>query len=120
MVISFQSEISTYGRFRGLILRSQLIVLLQNKIFNEYAETWDKSLDIKIFRKEYPRYPTIEQVALTDEEKTYMIDLRHFMNPAPYTLQHVSNFLHRDILCHTDVCEMFHFFIAVRNTAKSV
>lgn len=90
-MFSFQSEISTYGRFRGLILRSQLIVLLQNKIFNEYAESWDKSLDIKIFRKEYPRYPTIEQVDVTDEEKTYMIDLRHFMNPAPYTLQHVSN-----------------------------
>ncbi|XP_032667841.1 H(+)/Cl(-) exchange transporter 7 [Odontomachus brunneus] len=85
---SDQSEISTYGRFRGLILRSQLIVLLQNKIFNEYAESWDKLLNIKIFRKEYPRYPTIEQVDVTNEEKTYMIDLRHFMNPAPYTLQH--------------------------------
>ncbi|EFN81286.1 H(+)/Cl(-) exchange transporter 7 [Harpegnathos saltator] len=85
---SDQSEINTYGRFRGLILRSQLIVLLQNKIFNEYAEFWDKSLDIKIFRKEYPRYPTIEQVVVTEEEKTYTIDLRHFMNPAPYTLQH--------------------------------
>ncbi|XP_076240097.1 chloride channel protein 7 [Calliopsis andreniformis] len=85
---SDQAEIQSYRRFRGLILRSQLIVLLQNKIFNEYSEYWDETLNIKMFRKEYPRYPTIEQVNVTDEEKTYTIDLRPFMNPSPYTLQH--------------------------------
>ncbi|XP_031829641.1 chloride channel protein 7 [Nomia melanderi] len=85
---SDETEIHSYGRFRGLILRSQLIVLLQNKIFNEDAEYWKKSINIKLFRKEYPRYPTIEQVNITDEEKTYTIDLRPFMNPAPYTLQY--------------------------------
>ncbi|XP_070162948.1 H(+)/Cl(-) exchange transporter 7 [Polyergus mexicanus] len=85
---SDQAEINSYGRFRGLILRSQLIVLLKNRVFNEYSEIWEKSLSIKMFRNEYPRYPTIEQVAITDEEKTYTIDLRHFMNPSPYTLQH--------------------------------
>lgn len=46
-----------------------------------------------MFRKEYPRYPTIEQVTVSEEEKTYMIDLRPFMNPSPYTLQHVCNIL---------------------------
>lgn len=85
---SDQGEISSYGRFRGLILRSQLIVLLKNKVFNEYAEFWERPLSIKMFRNEYPRYPTIEQVAITDDEKTYTIDLRPFMNPSPYTLQH--------------------------------
>ncbi|EFN62069.1 Chloride channel protein 7 [Camponotus floridanus] len=85
---SDQTEINSYGRFRGLILRSQLIVLLKNKVFNEYAESWEKPLSIEMFRNEYPRYPTIEQVAITDEEKTYTIDLRHFMNPSPYTIQH--------------------------------
>ncbi|XP_076751058.1 chloride channel protein 7 [Xylocopa sonorina] len=85
---SDQTEIHSYGRFRGLILRSQLIVLLQNKIFNEYAESWDKLLSIKLFRQEYPRYPTIDQVTITEEDKTCMIDLRPFMNPSPYTLQH--------------------------------
>ncbi|XP_011346366.1 H(+)/Cl(-) exchange transporter 7 [Ooceraea biroi] len=85
---SDQGEINSYGRFRGLILRSQLIVLLKNKVFNEYEEFWEKPLSIKMFRDEYPRYPTIEQIAITDDEKTYTIDLRHFMNPSPYTLQH--------------------------------
>ncbi|XP_024889574.1 H(+)/Cl(-) exchange transporter 7 [Temnothorax curvispinosus] len=85
---SDEAEINSYGRLRGLILRSQLIVLLKNKVFNEYAEFWEKSLSIKMFRNEYPRYPTIEQVDITDEEKTYTIDLRHFINPSPYTIQH--------------------------------
>jgi len=86
-------------------LRSQLIVLLKNKIFNEYAEIWEKYLDIKMFRDEYPRYPTIEEIDITDEEKTYTIDLRPFMNPSPYTLQHVNNFIFNlyflKYLCHT-------------------
>ncbi|XP_020283006.1 H(+)/Cl(-) exchange transporter 7 [Pseudomyrmex gracilis] len=85
---SDQAEINSYARFRGLILRSQLIVLLKYKLFNEYIDVWDKPLSIKIFRNEYPRYPTIEQIAITDEEKTFTIDLRPFMNPSPYTLQH--------------------------------
>ncbi|XP_068983504.1 H(+)/Cl(-) exchange transporter 7 [Bombus flavifrons] len=85
---SDETEIHSYGRFRGLILRSQLIVLLQNKIFNRNLEYWEKSLSVKLFRKEYPRYPTIDQVTISEEEKTYMIDLRPFMNPSPYTLQH--------------------------------
>ena len=73
-----------------MILRSQLIVLLQNKIFNEISENWESNLSIQIFRNEYPRYPTIEQVYITEEEKMYNIDLRPFMNPSPYTLKHVS------------------------------
>ena len=85
---SDETEIHSYGRFRGLILRSQLIVLLQNKIFNRNLEYWEKPLSVKLFRKEYPRYPTIDQVTISEEEKTYMIDLRPFMNPSPYTLQH--------------------------------
>ncbi|OXU19666.1 hypothetical protein TSAR_006094 [Trichomalopsis sarcophagae] len=83
-----QEEINCYGRLRGMILRSQLIVLLQNKIFNEYSEFWDKDLSIKIFRNEYPRYPTIEDISITDEEKTFTMDLRPIMNPSPYTLKH--------------------------------
>ncbi|XP_058795019.1 H(+)/Cl(-) exchange transporter 7 [Phymastichus coffea] len=83
-----RDEINCYSRLRGLILRSQLIVLLQNRIFNEYSEHWEKDLSIRIFRNEYPRYPTIEEVNITDEEKTYTIDLRPFMNPSPYTLKH--------------------------------
>lgn len=56
---TFQSEITTYGRIRGLILRDQLIVILEKKIFNETSDDWDR-ISSSMFRDEYPRYPTIE------------------------------------------------------------
>lgn len=55
----FQNEVTTYGRIRGLILRSQLIVILQKKIFNETCDSWDHNT-ASIFRDQYPRYPSIE------------------------------------------------------------
>jgi chloride channel 7 len=54
-----QSEVTTYGRIRGLVLRSQLIVILKLKIFNENSDFWGH-INAGIFRDEYPRYPTIE------------------------------------------------------------
>lgn len=85
-----QSEVTTYGRIRGLILRSQLIVILKRKIFNETSDDWD-NINVSIFRNEYPRYPTIEDLFISDVEKTYSIDLRPFMNPSPYTVLHSSS-----------------------------
>lgn len=89
-------KVNSFGKLRGLILRYQLIVLLQNKVFNERTELWEsaddvKNINIKMFRNKYPRYPTIQQVQLTEEEKTYTIDLRPYMNPSPYTVQHVAS-----------------------------
>ncbi|RZC41881.1 H(+)/Cl(-) exchange transporter 7 [Asbolus verrucosus] len=85
-----QTEVTTYGRIRGLILRSQLIVILKRKIFNETSDEWD-DINVGIFRDAYPRYSTIEQVDVTEEEKTYSIDLRPFMNPSPYTVLHSAS-----------------------------
>ena len=52
-----------FGTFRGLILRSQLIVLLQHKLFIETSESWDhKGVALKYFRDAYPRYPTIQVI----------------------------------------------------------
>ncbi|XP_059485794.1 H(+)/Cl(-) exchange transporter 7 [Neocloeon triangulifer] len=71
----------------GLILRSQLIVLLQNKIFMETKDEWmNKSISLKLFRDAYPRYPKIQQIHISELERTFSIDLRPFMNPAPYTV----------------------------------
>ncbi|XP_028161745.1 H(+)/Cl(-) exchange transporter 7 [Ostrinia furnacalis] len=83
-------EITTYKRLRGMILRSQLIVLLQNKLYNENANTeWSNfSVDMNVFRKEYPRYPSIDKLEIAEWEKTCTIDLRPYMNPSPYTLPH--------------------------------
>lgn len=98
-VIDPQSKASTTGdgirssgRLRGLILRSQLIVLLQNKLFNITPGDWESGkINMKIFRKAYPRYPTIEEINLTDEELSCTLDLRPFMNPSPYTVPLTSS-----------------------------
>ncbi|KAK4874937.1 hypothetical protein RN001_014297 [Aquatica leii] len=78
---------AVYGRLRGLILRSQLIVILQRRLFTETCEDWEQ-ITASIFRDQYPRYPTIDQVCITEEEKTFSIDLRPFMNPSPYSVLH--------------------------------
>lgn len=81
-----QAEITTYGRIRGLILRDQLIVILQKKIFNETYDGW--TVSSSLFHDNYPRYPTINECQISEEEKTFSIDLRPFMNPSPYTVLH--------------------------------
>ncbi|CAG9773741.1 unnamed protein product [Ceutorhynchus assimilis] len=85
-----QNEVTTYGRIRGLILRSQLIVILQKKIFNETHDYWD-DIGPSLFRDQYPRYPTINEISIEDSEKPYSIDLRPFMNPSPYTVLHSTS-----------------------------
>ncbi|KAK5640717.1 hypothetical protein RI129_009264 [Pyrocoelia pectoralis] len=80
----------TYGRLRGMILRSQLIVILQRRLFNETCEDWE-SISSSIFRDEYPRYATIDEVFISDEDKMFTIDLRPFMNPSPYSVLHSTS-----------------------------
>ncbi|XP_023244261.1 H(+)/Cl(-) exchange transporter 7-like [Centruroides sculpturatus] len=80
------------GRFRGLILRWQLIVLLQHKVFNETAErTWPNKLKLKNFRDAYPRYPPIHQVNISQQERNFTIDLRPYMNPSAYSVLHTAS-----------------------------
>lgn len=84
-------RVKSYGRYRGLILRSQLIVLLNNRIFNETSDKWSsKEVKLKLFRDAYPRYKMKCEFKITEEEMNYHIDLRPFMNPSSYTVQHVS------------------------------
>ncbi|XP_050541716.1 H(+)/Cl(-) exchange transporter 7 [Daktulosphaira vitifoliae] len=78
------------GRLRGLILRSQLIVLLKNKVFNEVPAAWD-DVTLTTFRQDYPRYSDIESVEILDSERNYTVDLLRFMNPSPYVVQHMAS-----------------------------
>jgi len=77
---------------RGIILRSQLIVMIQHKLFNETAESWShRSNTLRYFRDAYPRYPTIQQVHVSEEERKFTVDLRPIMNPSPYTAVHSAS-----------------------------
>lgn len=75
------------GRYRGLVLRTQLIVMLQYHIFNEIERSYD-ALSMSIFSKTYPLLPSIEEVSatITKEMYSYHIDLRSIMNSAAYTV----------------------------------
>ncbi|XP_042209017.1 H(+)/Cl(-) exchange transporter 7-like isoform X2 [Homarus americanus] len=77
----------SFGTLRGVILRSQLTVLLKHKIFNENAEVWQNSkVDIHLFRISYPRYFTLDEVDLNPEDMNCTVDLRPFYNPSPYSV----------------------------------
>ena len=83
---------ATFGRFRGLILRWQLIVMLKEKIFNEYEQNWH-SINLQTFRNAYPRYQSIEEVvsSISDEEQDYTMDIRPIMNPSAYCVSHTAS-----------------------------
>lgn len=83
----------SHGRYRGLVLRSQLIVMLQYSIFNENERSYD-SLSMPIFSESYPQFPDIDEVALkiTEEMYPYHVDLRSIMNSAAYTVLYSASF----------------------------
>ncbi|XP_064629427.1 H(+)/Cl(-) exchange transporter 7-like isoform X2 [Lineus longissimus] len=76
----------TFGTFRGLILRSQLIVLLHKKAFSDTANgrRIQNKLRLEDFREAYPRFPPIEKIPISRLDEECTLDLRPFMNPAPY------------------------------------
>ncbi|XP_019643781.1 PREDICTED: H(+)/Cl(-) exchange transporter 7-like [Branchiostoma belcheri] len=91
-----ETDLVTSGRFRGLILRSHLLVLIKRKMFLERSQTGAirKNLQMKDFREAYPRFPSIHEINISPEEMECSIDLRPYMNPAPYTVSEDAS-LHR-------------------------
>ncbi|KAL4659085.1 H(+)/Cl(-) exchange transporter 7 [Arapaima gigas] len=76
------------GKICGLILRSQLIVLLKHKVFVErtHSRLNQRKLQLKDFRDAYPRFPPIQSIHVSQDERECMMDLSEFMNPTPYTV----------------------------------
>ncbi|KAG7459475.1 hypothetical protein MATL_G00211080 [Megalops atlanticus] len=87
-VVPRVNENNEPGRLCGLILRSQLIVLLKHKVFVERAHSRLKQrrLQLKDFRDAYPRFPPIQSIHVSQDERECMMDLTDFMNPTPYTV----------------------------------
>lgn len=55
-------EDGTSGHLCGLILRSQLVVIIKHRYFDERKRDWQPDISIETFRNEYPRYPSIEVI----------------------------------------------------------
>ncbi|XP_064415257.1 H(+)/Cl(-) exchange transporter 7 [Latimeria chalumnae] len=87
-------DINQPGRLYGLVLRSQLIVLLKHKVFVERANSNfnQKKLKLKDFRDAYPRFPPIQSIHVSQDERECMMDLTEFMNPTPYTVPQETSF----------------------------
>ncbi|XP_014395472.1 PREDICTED: H(+)/Cl(-) exchange transporter 7 [Myotis brandtii] len=79
---------SQSARLQGLILRSQLIVLLKHKVFVERSNRGlvQRRLRLKDFRDAYPRFPPIQSIHVSQDERECTMDLSEFMNPSPYTV----------------------------------
>ncbi|XP_030557722.1 H(+)/Cl(-) exchange transporter 7 [Drosophila novamexicana] len=71
------------GRVCGIILRSQLIVILLKSLYVENKRFWIPETSIQTFRDVYPRYPSINSVRPLDKKINYTVDLSMFMNPSP-------------------------------------
>ncbi|XP_075755262.1 H(+)/Cl(-) exchange transporter 7 [Pelodiscus sinensis] len=87
-VVESSPDATQVAGLRGLILRSQLIVLLKHKVFVERANLSLvlRRLKLKDFRDAYPRFPPIQSIHVSQDERECMMDLTEFMNPSPYTV----------------------------------
>ncbi|XP_033118089.1 H(+)/Cl(-) exchange transporter 7-like isoform X2 [Anneissia japonica] len=84
---------STFGTFRGLILRNQLIVILKHKAYSTWPlnEPNIRKLRIQDFRDAYPRFPGIDSLNIPPADREFSVDLRPFMNQAPYSVSEDSS-----------------------------
>ncbi|KAH3824535.1 hypothetical protein DPMN_126372 [Dreissena polymorpha] len=73
-------------KVRGLILRSQLLVLLKLKIYSPSSLVQPNTVTLKDFRNYGNQHLKIEDIHITDEERDYMMDLRPYLSPNPYTV----------------------------------
>lgn len=82
-----------HGRLRGIILRSQLIVILKRSLFEETKRFWETNVSIETFRSEYPRFPSISDIHISHDKSAcnYTIDMNIFMNPSPYTINQLTS-----------------------------
>ncbi|KAF4323797.1 hypothetical protein BBO99_00000986 [Phytophthora kernoviae] len=89
-------------RFAGIINRHHLAVLLQRKdFFIEKPDPFVRipasdttllyndqyALSFRDMEGSYPRFPSINDIQLDDEERELWMDLTPYMNPTPHTVQ---------------------------------
>jgi chloride channel 7 len=81
------------GRLRGIILRSQLIVILKRSLFEETKRFWETTISIETFRQEYPRFPSIKDIHISQDKSAgnYTINMEIFMNKSPYSVNQLTS-----------------------------
>lgn len=89
-VVDHIDENGNPGRLCGLILRSQLIVIIMQRYYNELKNQWLPDVSIETFRNEYPRYPSIDLISVSKKDQKFTIDLKMFMNRSTHSAWEVS------------------------------
>lgn len=91
VVEDVQGNHRSTGRICGIILRSQLIVILLRKLYEENKRFWFNDVTIQTFRDAYPRYPSIDDVKLDNDKIEHTVNLDIFMNPSPIRVNQVDS-----------------------------
>lgn len=71
VVDKIDEHTNTPGHLHGLILRSQLVVILKHRYYEESKADWLPTISIETFRNEYPRYPSIEVCGRLPDLRAY-------------------------------------------------
>ncbi|PRP79813.1 hypothetical protein PROFUN_12485 [Planoprotostelium fungivorum] len=82
-------------KFVGIILRSQLTLLLTERAFVRDRDDVknQKVVPLDKFREEYPRFPSIDDVTLSEEDiELSWMDLEPYINLHPYTVHSDTSF----------------------------
>ncbi|XP_058053621.1 H(+)/Cl(-) exchange transporter 7 [Anopheles bellator] len=77
------------GRLIGLILRSQLVVILKRSYYQETSHFWESTVTIEAFRDEYPRYPAVDDLHVSEDKCSgdFSVNMSMFMNRSPYSVE---------------------------------
>lgn len=76
----------TYGKMKGLILKSQILVLLKYRIFAAEGAVQPRSLKSAKFRDFYNVNFTIKDLNITESDRDCVMDLRKYMAHNPFTV----------------------------------
>lgn len=87
-VVTFRTQ--QFGRFRGFILRSQIVELLKYKLYSELLAD-NPEMGTALFNCDYPRYPSHKEVHVSVHERELTADLSHYMNPACLAVLYSGN-----------------------------
>ncbi|GAB6030892.1 hypothetical protein CHUAL_007724 [Chamberlinius hualienensis] len=79
--------IDSFGRLRGIVLRSHILSLLQQKIFCETQDGPEMNeMTYEMLVKAYPRQPVIDEVNISLSERDYYINFSRYLCKSPYTV----------------------------------
>ncbi|GAB1602251.1 chloride transport protein 6-like [Argonauta hians] len=83
-----QSESNKRTKLEGIILRTQLTVLLKNGVFFEEGSDplFQKLLTYEEMTADYPRFPGIHEIDPAPILADKLLDVSPYMNPCPYTV----------------------------------